>query len=125
MHGTPSWEQATWLVGILSMVSMGAFLLAWRIAEIRKQDRHDVAAAFEQRVLALDQSIEFQLKSICHRLDIVEDFKTSTTVILSYVEKFHTDVAQRFDELHQKREVDMQGIHRRLDTIFNQTQLKD
>jgi hypothetical protein len=123
MSGAPTWDQIIWLVGLLTMVAVGAFLLAWRIAEIRKQDRHDVAKAFEQRIVSLDSALELQLKALEKRVDVVEDFKTSTMVVLEHMRSFHADVTRRFDLLHSKRESDMQGIHQRLDAIFNRGQM--
>jgi hypothetical protein len=123
MTGAPTWEQIIWLVGLIGMVSLGAFALAWRIAELRREDRHSMASVFEQKVVSLDQAMELQLTALEKRLDSVEDFRTSTSVVLAHMEKFHLDVSKRFDELHAKREQDMQAIHNRLNAIFNRSQL--
>lgn len=124
MTGVPTWEQIIWLVTLVCATAAAGFYVAWRVSELRAKDRHDVKKAFEQQVRALEDSIEVQALEFEHRLRLVEDFKTGTMIVLQNIQEFKKDMDLKFETLREKREKDIQGIHDRLDVIFNDEQMR-
>lgn len=128
MQGAPSWPEITWIVTLIAGVFMAAFVLAWRISEIRSKDneraakdRHDLRAAFEQKVQGLDDRFDLVERSFTTRLTAIETFNAGTVVVLDHMEKFKDEIKKQLDEIQKERRESTNRIMTSLASLHNTT----
>lgn len=124
MTGGVSWEQFLFLCGIVATTAIVGFLAAWRIQGLRRDDRHELRSFWEQRSTALQEQIDELNTAFDTRVKAIELANAGTLVVLEHMQHFQDEVTKKFETLREERERDMQGLHKRLDAIFNNTRLQ-
>lgn len=114
MTGTASWEQLTFLSGIIVAVGIAAFIASWRI-QVHFTSERTVA---QTRVDLIFTALESRIRAI-------ENFNAGTQIVLEHVEDFRREVQSQYERLRNERREDMEGIHRRLDAVHNLSRLID